>query len=162
MNRQIDQAGEFLRPLVALEGDEAAREFDALLGETPQPDAPHVLKFFVAKRRESVQSQLAGLSEGERLEFGGMPSGLLKLLIAIGIALVIAGLLNVAAYLWGVIVGFRASKTWGLLNMFLYPISPVVYGFRSHKDLGRRAAIMTVCSFGTLIVVLITAAGMLS
>ncbi|MEE2738440.1 MAG: hypothetical protein VX435_09460 [Planctomycetota bacterium] len=57
-----------------------------------------------------------------------------------GIAILSVLLLNFSGWLWGVVVGFRGSILWGFLNMFFYPITPVIYGFGVRKEPGRRSA----------------------
>ncbi len=161
MHKRIEELGAFLRPLVELEGERALKEFDILLGDKPRGGHPHVLKYFVVKRRESIDKQLSGESQGERLNFN-LPPGLIRTLLGIGIAVLFATVLNAGAWLWGVIAGFKGSTTWGLLNMFFYPITPITYGFFARKDIGRNAAIMVACACLFFAVVVIVSVMMLS
>jgi len=156
MRLQIDRAADFLRPLVAEEGDRASRRFEAALGDSPQSSSPHALKYFVRKRRESVLDQLAGRSKGQHHSWESRLSPkLVAKWIGFRAAFLFAGMLNGTAWLWALIAGLRDSTRWGFLNMVLYPIAPIVYGFHKRKDLGRGAAIMVVCSFALLIVVIV-------
>ncbi|MBT5709304.1 MAG: hypothetical protein HOI66_23530, partial [Verrucomicrobia bacterium] len=65
-------------------------------------------------------------------------------------------LLNLIAYIWAVVAGFRNNKKWGFLNCFLYPIAPAIHGFRIRPALGRGAAVMSLISFLILVVVVVT------
>jgi spore coat protein H len=132
MRQQIEEAGKFLRPLVELDDERALRRFDVALGEKPRLGQPHVLKYFVDQRRESIEKQLSGESQGDKLDWDfGMPR---ELLVVAG-AVLFAMALNAGAWLWGVIAGFRGGATWGFLNMFFYPIAPIAYGFFARKDI---------------------------
>ena len=156
MRSQIDTAADFLRPLVAEEGDRAARRFEAALGDAPRRGSLHPLKYFVRKRRESVLAQLAGESKGQHHSWERrLPRKVVAKWVGFGAAFLFAGTLNAVAWLWALIAGVRHSARWGFLNMALYPIAPIVYGFHKRKDLGQGAAIMAVCSFALLIVVIV-------
>jgi hypothetical protein len=161
MHKRIEEVGTFLRPLVELEGERALKRFDILLGDEPRPGHPHVLKYFVVERRASINKQLAGESQGERVDFN-LPPGLARTLLGFGIAFLFSIVLNSGAWLWGVIAGFRGSAKWGLLNMFFYPITPIAYGFFARKDIGRNAAIMVTCACVFLAGVVIAAVMLLS
>ncbi len=162
MFRVIDKTGEFLRPLVALEGEKALRRFEATLAEKQQERKPHSLKHFVVKRPESIHAQLSGQSQGEILKWGEMPPGTIKQWIGIAVAIGIALLLNFAAYIRGIIVGFRGSVGWGCLNLFLYPITPLYYGYKVRADLGRKSARMVLWCIGILILVILVSIWTLS
>ncbi|HAO65491.1 MAG TPA: hypothetical protein DCR17_02220, partial [Verrucomicrobiales bacterium] len=60
-------------------------------------------------------------------------------------------LLNLSAWLWGVVAGFRVSMLWGGLNLFFYPLAPVIYGFVIQKTLGRRSALWAIFCFTCLV-----------
>ena len=153
LRAQISEAASFLRPLIAEtpRGHRALKRFEAVVDDAPSGREPHALNLFVTKRRQSIEEQLAGLSEGEELEMGGLPD--VQKWIAAGIALVVAVLLNVAAYIWTLVAGFRGSVGWGILNLLLYPVTPVIYGFGIRKDLGKRSAIAALISVGILVLV---------
>ncbi|MCH2124117.1 MAG: CotH kinase family protein [Pirellulaceae bacterium] len=157
MFQQIDAAGSFLRPLVALEGDRALADFEIVIGKTPQPKHPHVLKYFVVQRHKSITQQLSGKSTGQKARWNEFPFSMDQVLtwLGIGIAVALSMMLNAGAWLWGVIGGFRGSTRWGVLNMFFYPVTPITYGFFVRKDLGRRAAIMVFVAALILLVVVI-------
>lgn len=96
----------------------------------------------VTKRRESVRRQLAGDSAGETLRMGNPPSAR-----AIGIVVVVNSIvlaMNLGAYIWSAIAGFKGSTTWSVLNLVFYPVSPMIYGFAVRRDLGRRSGLATL------------------
>jgi hypothetical protein len=95
-----------------------------------------------------LESQLLGESNGQVLSFNGFPD-----LRWIGLALLGAVFLNLVAYIWAVVAGFRNNRKWGFLNCFLYPVAPAIYGFRIRPALGRGAAVMSLISFLMLVVV---------
>lgn len=150
---QIDEAGQFVREL--LEPHQRAR-FDAAMGDRPTPSEPHVLKYFVTKRLESVQEQLAGRSSGQRHSFNTLPPGNPAQWIKIAAVLVLTLALNVFAWIWGMIAGFRTSNGWGLANMVFYPVAPVIYGFGVRRKSG--IAIGAVVAFLALVAVVIGSA----
>lgn len=154
LNRQITEAADFLRPLVPANGPEAAARFERLVAD-PSPAAdPQALKVFVAERRQSVRRQLAGRSTGEVLHMRRVPS--FKVLVALALGAVLGLLLNLVACLWGVVAGFRGGLGWGLLNLLLYPVALLVYGFRGRRDLGRRPALLALVG---LVILLLAVAG---
>lgn len=159
---QIDAVAEFLRPVVALEGDEALRRFDDAISTSSSDSHRQSLKYFVEKRRDSVTRQLAGESTGTRVNWGGIPPGLATTLIGVGLAMLVALGLNAGAWLWGVIAGFRGSTLWGCLNLFLYPMTTLAYGFYARKELGRGAAILTSVAVAVLGLVISIAINVLS
>ena len=57
-------------------------------------------------------------------------------------------------YIWAAVAGFRGRVGWGFLNLnlLIYPVTPMIYGFGIRKDLGRRAAIATLISASILAV----------
>ncbi len=153
---RIDEVAQFLRPLIAEEGPDAVKRFDAEISASPT-DSPHALKYFVRKRRESIERQLAGESAGEHLNWDGqVPPEVVVRWIAVGLVFLFALLLNAIAWIWSAIAGIRDSTKWGLLNLFLYPIAPIIFGVAVRKDMGRGAAIMTACSSVLFVAVLVT------
>ena len=156
MHQKIERVGAFVRPLVKMiNGRKATDGFDAVLAERPNDLEQQPLKYFVTKRRASVRRQLDGESEGHILfdkppdwreiigwDWGKIIWRLIKKNMAFrwGIAILSVLLLNFSGWLWGVVVGFRGSILWGFLNMFFYPITPVIYGFGVRKEPGRRSA----------------------
>ena len=147
---QIESVGAFVRPMVSLNGGRAEARFDRVLAEEPSLREQHPLKFFVTKRRESIRAQLDGLSSGQSVGFSMVSEGL----VSLGIAFFLLALLNAIGWIWGIVAGFRGSTLWGCLNLFFYPVTPVIYGFGIRKDLGRRSAIWVL--FCTLCVVALT------
>ena len=162
MLRQIEEAGAFLRPLVAEGGDEALEQFDVVLGEKPNLRQPHVLKYFVRERRNSIAKQLSGESEGSKVDWGGgIPPVVWSWLLA-AIAVLFALMLNSGAWLWGVIAGFNGSAKWGLLNVFFYPIAPLVFGFYARRDVGLNAGRVTLCASAIFVVTVVASVMLLS
>jgi len=124
------------------------------LADSPKWYEEHPIKYFVTKRRESVRRQLDGESVGHILHD---PPPNWQELIAWGVALLTVLLLNFSGWLWGVIVGFRGSVLWGFLNMFFYPLTPVIYGFGVQKELGRRMAIWSIFCAACFVALIVTA-----
>ena len=149
LQAQIEVAGDFVRPLIH---ESEQGKFDLVLGEAPTWGEPHVLKYFVTKRTESVRDQLSGKSSGQTHSYGN--GGLPGLWIAIGIAFLIALGANGLAWLFGLFAGFKGGNGWGIANMFLYPLSPMVFGFAVRRDLGLRSAIAATVALGLMIAVL--------
>ena len=146
---QIQEAGNSVRPL--LSDDEHAR-FDAALGNEPTTYEPHVLKYFVKKRLESVRGQLDGKSDGQRLSYGPLP-GVVEAWIRIAVAGLVALVLNALMWVWGLIAGFRKSSGWGFANLFLYPIAPVYQGFVADPKSARRMSIGVAIAVAVLVAV---------
>ncbi|MBM3833124.1 MAG: hypothetical protein FJ403_07610 [Verrucomicrobia bacterium] len=140
MHRQISVTADFLRPLIRENGDKAPERFERVLADAPSAQEAHPLKFFVTKRRESVQRQLDGKSSGYVPFTGDLKALPIRKILIFGAALLLLLLLNAFGWLWGVIAGFRGSAGWGVLNLFFYPVTPVIYGFRVQQKLGRRCA----------------------
>ena len=145
---QIQSAAAFVRPLAGINGPKALDLFDAVLAEEPVWYEPHPLKYFVTERRESVRRQLDGISTGSVLEEES-PDWRVVIPWLLGGLVVL--LLNLSAWLWGVVAGFRVSMLWGALNLFFYPLAPVIYGFVIQKTLGRRSALWTLFCFTCLV-----------
>ena len=105
------------------------------------------LKFFVVKRHESINAQLAGTAGGESVGFGEFP--LPRQLVPIMISLAVLALLSTIGWIWGIVAGFRGSTLWGCLNIFFSPLAPAIYGFGVRRDLGFKCAVFaTLCIFG--------------
>lgn len=140
LHRQISEAAEFLRPLVTANGPAALERFEKVVADTPQRGEPHAMKHFVHARRESVQSQLDGLSSGRILHNDQAKSFPVRKIIGFAIAMAVLLLLHFIGWIWGAVAGFRDSAKWGLLNLFFYPVTPAIYGFGVRRTLGIRAA----------------------
>ena len=157
MHQQIERVGAFVRPLVKINGPKATSRFDAVLAERPKDREQHPLKYFVTKRRASVRRQLDGESEGHIL-FDKPPNW--PEIIGWGIAILAVLLLNFSGWVWGVVAGFRGSVLWGLLNMFFYPLTPLIYGFGVRKELGRRSAMWALFCTLCCVALIVTAIAM--
>ena len=143
MHQQIEKVGEFVRPMVKINGPKATDGFDGVLADSPKWYEEHPIKFFVTKRRESVRRQLDGESEGHILHD---PPPNWPEIIGWSIAFFSVLLVNLAGWIWGIVVGFRGSTLWGCLNIFFSPLAPAIYGFAVRRDLGFRCAIFaTFC-----------------
>ena len=143
MHQQIEKVGEFVRPMVKINGPKATDGFDGVLADSPKWYEEHPIKYFVTKRRESVRRQLDGESEGHILHD---PPPNWPEIIGWSIAFFSVLLLNLAGWIWGIVVGFRGSTLWGCLNIFFSPLAPAIYGFAVRRDLGFRCAIFaTFC-----------------
>ncbi|MEM7387753.1 MAG: CotH kinase family protein, partial [Verrucomicrobiota bacterium] len=148
IHRQIDDAAQFLRPLVEENEKKRAKMFDRLVSDRPsKKDAVQPLKPFISERRKSILLQLDDESEGEIVKMNGLPD-FREWLVWIAAFLILL-LLNFGIFIWNLVAGFRGSVLWGFLN-FLYPVSPWIYGFGVRPDLGRRAAIASVFGVGLL------------
>ena len=145
---QIQSVGAFVRPLVGINGPKALDLFDAVLAEEPVWYEPHPLKYFVTERRGSVRRQLDGISTGSVLEEGSQDW---RAIIPWLLGGLVVFLLNLSAWLWCVVAGFRVSMLWGGLNLFFYPLAPVIYGFVIQKTLGRRSALWAIFCFTCLV-----------
>ena len=157
MLQQISEAAEFLRPMILATGADALMRFEKVVADEPRQGEPHVMKHFVAMRRESVRRQLDGLSNGQILhadELGRFP---LHAIIGFSITLMFLLLFNFVGWLWGIVAGFRDSERWGSLNLFFYPVAPAIYGFRVRKLLGKRAAIWVLFSTTGIVVWIVAA-----
>ena len=177
MYRQIERVGAFVRPLVKINGSRATDGFDAVLVEKPNDLEQQPLKYFVTRRRASVRRQLDGESEGYILFDNNKPPDWRKIIgldwweiigrlikkntvFRWGLVILSVLLLNSSAWIWGVMVGFRSSVLWGILNMFFYPLTPVIYGFGVQKELGRRSAIWSIFCFACFMALILTAISM--
>ena len=177
MYQQIERVGAFVRPLVKINGSRATDGFDAVLAEKPNDLEQQPLKYFVTRRRASVRRQLDGESEGYilfdnnqlpdwrkiiGLDWWEIIGRLIKknTVFRWGLVILSVLLLNSSAWIWGVMVGFRSSILWGILNMFFYPLTPVIYGFGVQKELGRRSAIWSIFCFACFMALILTAISM--
>ncbi len=153
---QIEDQADFIRPFVSQQGDGAVQRFDAAIGDEPTQESPNSLKYFVQQRRKSIRDQLDGRSPGEHLNFGPMPpsAAMVFTLLGIVVAFLLGGVVNVAACIWGVIAGSRRNTLWCLLNLFLYPIAPIIFGVFVDRVAGFRSAVMTM--FAVVLMVAIT------
>jgi hypothetical protein len=109
--------------------EKSAGTFRASRGWCAVRQEAHPMKFFVTKRRESVRQQLEGASGGYVPFTGELKALPVRKTLKFAAALLLLLLLNGIGWLWGVIAGFRGSAGWGLLNIFFYPIAPLIYGF---------------------------------
>jgi spore coat protein CotH len=137
---QIDESAAFVRPKLTAEGD------------WPVDGSRERLKNFVRGRQDSIRDQLAGKSKGQTNDWNGQvnPAAIFKLL-GWGAAIAAAGFLNFIAWVWSSIAGFRLNIKWGLFNLFLYPVAPLIFGFFVNRGFGRRSAIMTLLCVSLLI-----------
>ncbi|MCH2182572.1 MAG: CotH kinase family protein [Mariniblastus sp.] len=150
----IQQQSEFIRPYVAEQGRDALDRFDVAIGSVPNAETPNPLAFFVKQRTASVLEQLDGKSQGDRVNFNGpLPAGFWQTLLWILIGLLTGLLVNLAAWIWGIVAGARNHVGWCLANLFFYPFSPVVFGLCVDRQAGWRAALMTMFAVGVMIVV---------
>ena len=145
MLSQIDRGATFLRPVIDVNGPEAADALEKSIAEASSPGHVHALKFFVTERHESVRAQLAGEHTGDTMENGF--AGLKMLAgwftgprIGLLVALPVVLLLNGSGWMWGVIAGFRKSVVWGLANAAIFPLSPLIYGLFVRRELGKHTA----------------------
>ena len=45
----------------------------------------------------------------------------------IGIVLAISGIFGIVGYIWGIIVAFQKSPTWGCVSLFFAPIGAIAF-----------------------------------
>jgi spore coat protein CotH len=142
MLKKIKSVGDFVRPMVNLNGGDAESRFDQVLADKPSMFEQHPLKYFVKVRHESIRAQLDGTSLGQSVGFGGLPDlGPYYPLIISALVLVFVQSIG---WIWGIVVGFRGSTLWGCLNIFFSPWAPAIYGFAIRRDLGFRCAIYSM------------------
>ena len=142
MLKKIESIGDFVRPMVNLNGSDAESRFDKVLADKPSILELHPLKYFVKVRHESIRAQLDGSSLGQSVGFGGFPD-LVPYYPWIISALVLV-LFQSIGWIWGIVVGFRGSTLWGCLNIFFSPWAPAIYGFAIRRDLGFRCALYSM------------------
>ena len=142
MLKKIESIGDFVRPMVNLNGSDAESKFDQVLADNPSMFEQHPLKYFVKVRHESIRAQLDGSSLGQSVGFGGLPD-LVPYYPWIISALVLV-LVQSIGWIWGIVVGFRGSTLWGCLNIFFSPWAPAIYGFAIRRDLGFRCALYSM------------------
>lgn len=148
LRKRIEEVAGFLRPHISSSAFGRPSDFERIVSTEDGPNyRRRSLMYFIVNRRVSVESQLLGESNGRVLKFNGFPD-----IKGIGLALLGSLLLNLIAYVWAVVAGFRNNKKWGFLNAFPYPVCPAIYGFRIRPELGRRAAVMALLSFLMLVV----------
>ena len=110
------------------------------------------LKHFVRERRVSIRDQLEGRSEGQTNNFNeGIDPKLVLRMMGWGMAIAFAVFLNFIAWIWAIIAGFRLDTKWGLLNLLMYPLLPLIFGFFVSRKLGRRSAVMTLLCVSLMI-----------
>ena len=149
MHQQIEKVGEFVRPMVKINGPKATDGFDGVLADSPNWYEEHPINYFVTKRRESVRRQLDGESEGHILHD---PPPNWPEIIGWSIAFFSVLLVQISVWIWGIVVGFRGSTLWGCLNIFFPPLTPAIYGFAVRRDLGFRCAIFAIfCLFSWIV-----------
>ena len=54
----------------------------------------------------------------------------------------------------------KLAETIEFLNMFFYPLTPVIYGFGVQKELGRRLAIWSIFCAACFVALIVTAIAM--
>ena len=92
-----------MRPLIALEGKSASHRFEAEISDDPKR-SPHALKYFIRKRRESVESQLAGKSKGDHLSWEDQGlAELLGFVLRIAGAVLFAGMFAMPVSVWALL-----------------------------------------------------------
>jgi spore coat protein CotH len=136
----IDKHSNFLRPIVKELGGDYLRAFNDALSEEVAPQAGSITRIrpFVKLRYASLKAQLAGESAGEVLAQGrGAPAAMFVGITAM-ILMVLTLLMNLIAYIRGIVVGFKDSAKWGCLNIF-YPMT-IYFGFRVRRDIGYASA----------------------
>ena len=139
---QVEEMAAFVGPRLA-EGERARME--VAIASSGSVESGYPLKTFVRKRHESIRDQLSGKSKGQVNDFnGGIDPRLIFRMIGWGLAIAVAGFLNFTAWVWASIAGFRFSTKWGLLNLLLYPLMPLVFGFWISRKFGWRSAVMTL------------------
>lgn len=149
MHRQISDAADFLRPLIAANGADAPKRFENIVGDGQRKGEAHPMKYFVTKRRESVRAQLDGNHTGHVPFMADIEPFPVRKMIGFAGAFLLLLLLSLVGWIWGMITGFKGSTGWGILNIFLFPVAPMIYGFGVRKDLGRRSAWWaTLCAAG--------------
>ncbi len=141
---QVDEMAALVGPKLA-EGRRV--RMDAAIADGGFDERGYPLKAFVRKRHESIRDQLSGKSKGETNEFKeSLDPKLIFRLIGWGLAIAVAGFFNFIAWIWASIAGFRFGTKWGLLNLLLYPLMPLAFGFLVSRKLGWRSAVMTLIS----------------
>ncbi len=140
----IDDSNASLRPIVKTFDDTAVRRFDRSLSDDASAERGEVtmIKPFVRLRHAAIQAQLAGESSGVVLN-PAPPRPLMFVMIILGL-MAIAVLMNLIAYVRGIVAGFRDSVKWGCLNI-IYPMT-LYYGFRVRTDIGYKPARMALVS----------------
>ena len=139
---QIEATAEVVRPRL---DDEASLRMKAAISGDDAAWKRYSLEQFVRARHDSIQDQLAGRSEGQTNQFNqGLDSKVVLRIAGWALAIVFAGFLNLIACIWSSVAGFRLSSKWGLLNLFIYPLLPLVFGFLISRKLGLRSAVMTL------------------
>ena len=145
----VDDMSAIVRP--GLSEDERLR-MDAAVKGRQKGDQGYSLTEFVRERRVSVRDQLDGNSEGQTNDFNsGVDPGMFVVFFFWGFVLLFAGCLNLVALIWSGIAGFRVSAKWGLLNLLVYPLMPLIFGFFVSRKSGWRSATMTLVCVALLI-----------
>ncbi|MGI9467962.1 MAG: CotH kinase family protein [Rubripirellula sp.] len=139
---QLDATAAVAKP--ALDDEEKLRMDVAITGGDSDGKG-YSLKHFVRERRVSIRDQLEGRSEGQTNDFNeGIDPKLVLRMMGWGMAIAVAVFLNFVAWIWAIIAGFRFDSKWGLLNLLMYPLLPLVFGFFVSRKLGWRSAVMTL------------------
>ena len=138
--KRIRNQAKFLKPYIDKNEPERRLRFDRLTSESPAEGGEQPLPYFVRERVRSVESQLNGKSTGDRL-LGKQPKSFPIRAILIFSAF-LGGILLIHLAIWirGSVLGFKIGKAWGFANFCLYPIAPLLFGFKHHKEVGRRTA----------------------
>jgi len=146
---QIDEMAAVAQP--ALDEGAKLRMEVAITGEDSGRKG-YSLKQFVRERRVSIRDQLEGRSEGQTNDFNeGIDPKLVLRMMGWGMAIAVAVFLNFIAWIWAIIAGFRLDTKWGLLNLLMYPLLPLVFGFFVSRKLGWRSAVMTLLCVSLMI-----------
>ena len=150
---QLDEMAAVAQPAL----DEGARvRMDVAITVEDSDRKGYSLKNFVRERRVSIRDQLEGRSEGQTNDFNeGVDPKLVLRMMGWGLAIAFAVFLNFIAWVWTIIAGFRLNTKWGLLNLLMYPLLPVIFGFFVSRKLGRRSAVMTLLCVSLMVGVLV-------
>ncbi len=150
---QLDEMAAVAQPAL----DEGARlRMDVAITVEDSDRKGYSLKNFVRERRVSIRDQLEGRSEGQTNDFNeGIDPTLVLRMMGWGLAIAFAVFLNFIAWVWTIVAGFRLNTKWGLLNLLMYPLLPVIFGFFVSRKLGRRSAVMTLLCVSLMVGVLV-------
>ena len=141
-------------------GGNARKKFEQTLYGKPSGWNPDPVSYFIKARRTSLQNQLEGKSNGQRVEHNDSRAitGIFVSLVQVGIISFLVALLNLGTWIWGVIAGFRRGAVWGISNLVFYPLAPLLFGFFVCPDKGRRSSWM--CLISTFLTVLVIIASL--
>ena len=156
MSDQLDLAVASIRPYFEHVEPSELNAFDQAIAGKPTGIDSDPLAYFIKARRQSLEEQLNGKSTGKHVDYNdpAIPEAYIFALLELGMLFVLMGLIHLGIWVWGVVAGFRLGSTWGLLNLLLYPMAPIVFGFLVSPENGRRVA--TICLFAILMTLTMT------